>query len=209
MFHDLRGLISKTESLHAVSARKFLVENPLGVFILAIFSGLATAGIIAVWSQVRTGSLTSYFTNIPQLYWLVVGVILLMIVILGLVRARLRAISPRGVFVAIPENPPGGWQDVSEMNYAGVKWKIQLPRRAPWEYPDTHARNLRSDRMQVAVPPRCPSCGTELEQSKSFFWGYKWKCPSCGFSKRNGRSYYDERESVERIARRQMETQTS
>jgi len=87
----------------------------------------------------------------------------------------------------------------TEIDYAGVRWNVGMPYQGC-----TNPSQLR-----VKIPPRCPRCFTELEQSKSKLRGYVWKCARCNFKKRNNKSYWDERGSVEKIGRRIWEENTS
>lgn len=59
--------------------------------------------------------------------------------------------------------------------------------------------------VEVKIPPRCPKCKTELEQSKSFWGGRNWKCPRGDFTNKSKKSFYELSESLEKIVRRDWE----
>ena len=69
--------------------------------------------------------------------------------------------------------------------------------------------DIESENIEVEIPPRCPQCKTELEETKKFWGGYKWGCVNCGFTKKNSESWYIERDRVEKIAKRKFEMERS
>ncbi len=84
---------------------------------------------------------------------------------------------------------------IATIDHSDVKWEIGIP------YPGCSNKS----QLHTKLPPRCPECQTELDQEKSKVGGYVWKCVRCNFKKRNKKSYWDEREGVEKIARRLWE----
>jgi ribosomal protein L37AE/L43A len=95
---------------------------------------------------------------------------------------------------------PFGWELLGTLKYLGVTWRITAPKDDPWG-------SFSISRIEVETPPRCSRCGTEIEQSHSFWGGYIWKCVGCNFKKRNGDSYYDEGRRAGKIARNKFEKQ--
>jgi len=89
-------------------------------------------------------------------------------------------------------------QKVGGVDHAGVKWDIVASKPSAYEPESEYERRL-PEICDVNVPPKCPNCGVELEQTKSRIYGYIWKCVGCGFSKRNTDSYYTESKRALRI----------
>jgi len=92
----------------------------------------------------------------------------------------------------------GSLQTVGNLDYRGVKWDVKAPLPSAYEPPEEYEKRL-PDIIDVEVPPKCPMCGVELEESKGLIYGYIWKCVDCGFSKRNKDSYYTEYKRAEKI----------
>lgn len=82
-------------------------------------------------------------------------------------------------------------QTVGVVEHAGVKWDIVAPKPSTFEIESDYVSRLPK-MIDVSTPPKCPSCGVELEETKSRIYDYIWKCVGCGFSKRNKDSFYTE-----------------
>ena len=117
----------------------------------------------------------------------------------------MKAIEPSGVHGSTGSR--WGYEDIGNIDHAGVKWRIIAPLPPPpslYRGPDLTPSGIR-----VRTPPRCPECETQIEESKSFWGGYVWNCPDCDFKKRSKRSYYRVKDNVEKIAQRWVEKQFS
>ena len=98
-------------------------------------------------------------------------------------------------------------QTVGGVEYAGVKWDIIAPKPSTYEFESEYEKRLPKI-IETRTPPICPSCGVELEETKSRIYGYIWKCVGCNFSKRNKDSYYTESKRALRIWKGACETGT-
>jgi len=128
--------------------------------------------------------------------------LILVIIILGIGSFGLiYGIKGRGSYSSLVSsfNDYKNYINVIEVDYAKVKWQVGMPFRGA----------INPSQPRAKIPPRCPKCLTELEQKKSQIRGYVWNCVSCGFKTKNNRSYWDERGSVEKIARRTWEESSS
>lgn len=96
--------------------------------------------------------------------------------------------------------------DINEIEYNGVKWTIRAPPPIQFEIEPEYLRRIVNS-IDVKVPPKCPKCGLELEQSKNWLFGYTWKCIDCGFTKKNKDSYYVESERAQKICKRDLESE--
>jgi ribosomal protein L37AE/L43A len=171
---------------------------PLVVLILA-------PSLIGILSKLNTGEWMSWFMSIPKIYWGNIGFLFFLWIIIIIIRIRLKQInkSNTGPMISVIKNPIYGWLNIGAIEYAGALWRLNAPKPGPFiafEPSDVSPSNI-----EVDLPPRCPKCETELEESKCFFSGYIWKCVKCGFRKKNKNSYYIESERVEKIARRDWE----
>ena len=103
--------------------------------------------------------------------------------------------------------PLFGYTKIGTIKYAGVKWQIKAPVPSPTlPFLDPSQPSLSS--IEVGLPPLCPNCQTELEESKRrILPGYTWRCVNCGFTKNNRNSFYQEKDRVKRIARSEIEKQ--
>jgi len=166
---------------------------------------LLTPVAISIGSKIVTGDWLKWFVLIPNILWIVSGLFILLWIIVIAIRKRVKQLrkldANSGIFV-IP-NPFWKWIPIGELNYAGVVWIFCAPAPDPWE--DLNPSRIYSSSIVVKIPPRCPRCGTEIEESHSFWGGYIWRCVKCGFRKRNRGSYYKESDRAEKIAKREWE----
>ena len=150
-----------------------------------------------------TGSLRNLLQ--PSLSNVIILMASLILTILGFaIHRRLKRIRSNrfGPMVSVVSTPAFGWMDIGTYTYKGVKWTVQKP--APSPFSSDEGLTLSPNEIEVELPPRCPICGTELEEKKRFLWGHKWFCVGCKFTKVNSESYYTESERVERIIRRDI-----
>jgi ribosomal protein L37AE/L43A len=163
--------------------------------------------VTAAGSAFATGDWWQWFGSVPVALWmaLAAGTVFWIAAIQRLKHLQQGSGSPVS-FIAVPYD---GWHVVDQTSYADVLWNVRIPRPSKW---DLDPRPVEPHDLDIATPPRCPKCKTELEEARSFWGGYVWRCVACGFSKRNRESYYREAERVEKIVRRQYElylTQTT
>jgi len=182
-----------------------LLEDLFKSLVVALVVAVLTPVVVAVGSRAATGDWTAWFRSVPWWVWTIACALMIAWVAALLVKrrkARLRQTS--GPLIGIVSTPLYGWVEVGRIPYQRVIWVVRLPAPPPWGWSPEEAPGGAGD-VDVSTPPRCPLCGTELEESRSFWWGYNWNCVSCGFSKRNRESFYTEVYRVERLARRDLE----
>jgi ribosomal protein L37AE/L43A len=158
----------------------------------------------------NTGSWTIWFARIPRAWWIIAGLFIFVWLLTIAIRKRVKRFRSldAGPGISVSRTPLFGWIPIGTLKYAEVLWKIRAPApepMAPWTR--LNRSEISPSCIEVEIPPRCPKCETELEQSHSFWGGCIWKCVQCGFQKRNKDSYYKEEERVEKIARRNWEKQ--
>lgn len=133
----------------------------------------------------------SFLTKGDYFYWVynsplreIVLALSILLPVLVLVFIRLKTLNQKnvGMFTI----PIWGFEDIGIIQYENVKWIVMSPREGP---PPCRV-DTSPQRIQIRTPPRCLKCGTEIEQSHSFWGGYIWKCVGCGFKKRSQDSYY-------------------
>jgi ribosomal protein L37AE/L43A len=186
-----------------------IIQFLLQKIVAPLVVGLLTPIIIGIASKINTGDWTKCFGLIPKTLWIIFGVVIFLWVIIIAIRNRVKQLQELDVGPGayyITSDPPFGWVTIGKLNYAGVVWRVREPASpVPWE--PFNSSRISPSSIEVEIPPRCPKCETELEESHSFWGGYIWKCVMCGFQKRNRDSYYREKDRVEKIARREWEKQ--
>jgi hypothetical protein len=181
-----------------------LLEILLKSIVAPLVVVVLTPTALALGSRFCTGDSTAWFRSFPWWMWTVACVLIIAWVAVILVNRRRACLRRQGGrLIASLSGPIGGWVKVGHMPYQGVLWVVRLPAPPRWGLAPQEAP-LPAD-VDVSAHPRCPLCGTELEESKSFWGGYNWKCVGCGFSKRNRETFYTEASRVERLARRDFE----
>lgn len=128
--------------------------------------------------------------NFPYI-WLLIPISLIVIgIIIIIIRFRqIKSGYVGGLVFGVHDYPTK-----YEYDYEGVIWRIGIRDIA-----------MSASDVEVKIPPRCPNCKTELEQSKSFWGGRKWKCPRGDFMKKSKKSFFELSESIEKIVRRDWE----
>jgi len=92
------------------------------------------------------------------------------------------------------------------MRHEDVDWRIvSLVSWMDEALPPEH----RHPTLHVETPPRCPKCGTELNQSQAFLGSWHWVCPAGDFSTRSSRSFALVAGDVLKLARRTLENRDS
>lgn len=181
------------------------IQSLLDRVIYPLLVSLLTPVAVAVGSKIVTDDWTKWFRLIPKPAWVILGLVILLWVVIILIRKRLKRLEElnAGPAAIVTFFPRYGWMEVAKLNYAQVVWRVHAPTPFPWTA--FEPSNIAPSSIEVATPPRCPNCETELEESRSFVVGYVWRCVRCGFKKRNRDSYYREAERAEKIARREWE----
>ena len=167
--------------------------------ILLVLSIVLPPILSTYWSYLQTGDYFYWFSNYP-LREISLGLTVLCF-ILALTFIRLKMINQNrfGVHTASRY----GYEEIgSSIEYEGLKWRIIAPRAGPYDRSDL---DTSPNRLRIRMPPRCPKCETEIEQSQSFWGGYVWKCVACGFKKKSRDSFNTVKERVEKIAQRLAE----
>lgn len=180
---------------------KNIFENIIAPLVVAIL----TPVVIALGSRATKGDYLEWFTSIPTWVYYVFAAMVVVWVITVLIQKRRKSLQKEALPIGVIRTPLYGWMNVGEIKYSGVVWRIEAPdpgpamsRRGPLVTP----KDLR-----VSMPPRCPKCKTELDQHKRFIGGYRWKCDMCNFKSWRWSSFYDKKNAVMRIARREVEKQ--
>ena len=173
---------------------QFLRDQIVAPLVVTVLASI----IIGIASQISTGYWMTWFDLIPITAWKIFGIIIILWIIIA--RSKQLQKSNTGPRVIIG---PLKWTPIGKLPFAGVVWKLRASEFALME------RTIRPNidvEIDVEIPPRCPECETELEESHSF-WGlwYNWSCVRCGFQKRNRHSYYQEQERAKKLARREWE----
>ncbi|MFX0208573.1 MAG: hypothetical protein ACFFDT_21505 [Candidatus Hodarchaeota archaeon] len=177
------------------------IEDLLNKLIYPLLVAFLTPLLASLGSYFITGDVLNWFSRIPDWGWnAFVGFIGVWIIIV-LIRNRLESIKPSGVRATTISRY--GYEEIGEIDYEGVKWKVIAPLPHPSSF--NRSPDLTPSRIRVSIPPRCPECGTKLEESKSFWGGYNWECVGCGFKKRSRESYYTIDDRVEKLAQRDVE----
>jgi len=126
-------------------------------------------------------------------YWLIIGIIIsIFVFLLYLIYKRMKFIklydlkNTENVVYDIE------WMEGEVIEYEGVKWQTMIPRIP---------LGTLTPEIAVVPVPRCPNCGTELEEHVGFWGGYIWECVNCGFKKRNKHNFDRESARVLKIAK--------
>jgi len=99
---------------------------------------------------------------------------------------------------------PLALQKIDTVEYQGVAWDIVAPARLPRETPEEYAKRLPTV-GEARIPPKCPKCCVQLEETKGMIYGHIWRCVSCGFKKRNRDPFFTEAVRAEKIWRGKTE----
>jgi ribosomal protein L37AE/L43A len=168
---------------------------------------LLTPIIIGIASKVSTGDWIKWFSLIPRAARIIFGLVIFLWVIVIAIRSRVKQLQnlDAGPAIFVISTPIFGLVTIGKLNYAGLVWVIRAPAPALWK--SFTPSEISPSSIEVETPPRCPKCGTEIEESHSFWGGYIWRCVRCDFKKRNRNNYYREEERAEKVARREWEEQ--
>jgi len=180
-----------------------LFEELIIPLVLAVLTPVA----IALGSKIVSGSWTEWIERVPIPAWRAFGTVMFLWIAGVLVYKRLKAVRKSEIdYLPSGLIPPYGWAEVDELEHAGVLWTVRAPAPEPWETFDPVS--VSSSELNIATPPKCPKCRTELEERLRFFGGYKWECIRCGFKKRNKDDCYREERRALRLAKSDWESQS-
>ena len=177
---------------------KWLLENIFLPILLIVLTPIITG----IASKVSTDNWFKLFATTPVLVWVILAIIFIPWIVFA-IHHRIKHLqkenwSPR----PLRFEPSGGWETIYKVEHAGVVWNVRVPVQASTfkrrEVPTLNA-------LDIEIPPRCPDCGTELEETKSFWGWYVWKCVNCGFRKRNRDNCFKEERRVIKLARKRFE----
>ncbi len=180
---------------------RFLFDRLL----LPLIVALLTPAVLGFASKLRTGEWINLFGRVSPMFWRVFATFIFLWIVVVLVRARLREVRRRNSppKVLVSGTSLLGWKSVMKVRYAGVMWIVKAP--VSESSSSFNPTKVPASGIRVVIPPRCPRCGTELEESFSFWGWYVWQCVGCGFRRRSREGFYREGERAERIARREWE----
>jgi ribosomal protein L37AE/L43A len=168
-----------------VKSASWLFDKVIAPLLVIVLAPAATA----LGSLVLTGNWTLWFRQYPiPIAVATTGLLIVAAILL----ARRREPTPTSYLMMVGG---GGyrWQKIGNIEHAGVLWEVGAP--GLWR------RSELPSLIDVALPPRCPACKTELEETR-LMWGFHlWKCIRCGFRKRSKESYYTEQERARKIAK--------
>ena len=172
------------------SAREVLVGA------LALIVG---TGALSLGSKVITGEWTQWLRVLPSWAWGVTAVALL-IAAAATVAARTgrrpvshTVVRARGIQI-------GGWTINAEGSFHSVSWRYVAAARGVPSLNPPAPEDVDIDSLEVRIPPLCPRCRTELEETRPLGF-FRWTCVGCGWSKLGKRSFYEVAESAERFLR--------
>ena len=177
---------------------KWLLEH-LFIPILLI---ILTPTITVIASQVFTGDSSRLFAATPVAVWVILAVTLIPWTGYA-IRHRIKHIRRENWSLKpLKLQPREGWETINKIEHAGVIWQVRVPIRTS----TIRGRETRTlDDLDVQIPPRCPDCGTKLDETKSLCFGYVWECVECGFRKRNRDHFSREERRVIKRAERWFE----
>ncbi len=180
------------------------INQKLWDIIKLVITALLPTIITVIGSQITTGDWRVWFSYvpfaiIPLATWQILFLFFFIFIIIIFIYKRIKYLKNIDSPIAIGfPSAPFGWISLGTLEYRGVTWRVTAPKDEPWG-------NYSISRIEVETPPRCSKCGTEIEQSHSFWGGYIWKCVGCNFEQRNRDSYYDEGRRAGKIARNEFE----
>lgn len=89
---------------------------------------------------------------------------------------------------------------LDDLNHAGVNWPIIAQFNSLETVP-----TLNPNDVVVENPPRCPRCGTQLEQKLNFWGWWAWRCVGCKFRMKSRDGFNVEAQRALVLARRRLE----
>jgi hypothetical protein len=180
-----------------VEKMKYVLQTIVRAMLETLGCSLGTA----IWSKVQTGDWSALLQQTSWTVWACIGVAFL---VFHLVHGRLRNMRnalPGPILLTSNSFLPR--TVVGKVTHAGVVWTIVAPGPLLWH--DPQRWTAAPFTIEAVTPPLCPKCGTEIEETPSFWGGVKWTCIACDFRKRNLAATYLEADRAGKIARREIE----
>ncbi len=173
------------------------------LFLLPLFIGMLIQVFALILRLIFTKDsantdATNFFIDIPFYYYIISTICLALIAFVIIKLSAQKKNTPLGIYKSLA----GTLIDIATLKHEGVFWKIKIPVYKPT---DRIFPNVRLDEIQVEIPPRCPICKCELEETNGVIRKYVWKCPNKDYKKRSGKSFYDIEPTVKKISRRELE----
>ena len=183
---------------------KFLLYKILDNIIALIVVGVVFPSVTFLGSIISTGDWLDWFAAIPVPVRITLAGLLVSWILFIAIRRRTRHLRKENWSPPKPPRfiPAEGWETIHKIEYANVVWQVRVPVRTS----TFRGREVPTiDDLDIEIPPRCPDCGTKLEETKSFWGWYVWKCIKCGFRKRNRDDFFKEERRVIKLAERWFE----
>lgn len=174
-----------------------LFEKIIIQILVTLFIPIAAA----IGSKLATGDWLEWFAAPKNLVWVILAIILW--VVGSAIYRRIKHLREQNQPpVSLRFARSGGWKTIHKIKHAGVNWHVRIPVD---DYALKDRERPTVSDLDIEIPPRCPECGTKIEETESFWPGYIWKCVKCGFHKRNRDSYLKEERRVTNLAERWFE----
>ena len=97
------------------------------------------------------------------------------------------------------------WEELRRVAHNGAIWVVLRDAASPEAKQQRAGNHPGGAQRRVLIPPRCPRCEAELEESRRLFRGYAWRCGGCGFRTESKDSFSQTKAQVERLQRRLRE----
>jgi ribosomal protein L37AE/L43A len=146
-----------------------ILQETLVRVVMALLGLLAAAG--AAWWF--AGAPALHLDRVPWWLWIIAAAIVGALLYAGIRALWASRSHGGGAFAVTSRRWIFGSEPVLQMEHAGVLWEV----RAPVDFRGA----VDALSAEAMVPPRCPKCKTEIEESPSRVRGYVWRCPECGF----------------------------
>ena len=178
-----------------------MLNSALTPVLVTLFAALAAPLI----SWLKTGSFVEIFKEIPLHIWiffLLVVIVWFFGTLISKRYAKIKLYNSSSIVIGDVGFSGYDLKTIDEFPYKKVIWEIQHPIASSWM---SYSPNFSPENIKITIPPRCPTCRTELEETKSFWGGYKWRCVNCGFKQKNKEDWYTEAQRVKKLAKRGLE----
>ena len=106
--------------------------------------------------------------------------------------------------MTVDRDPAPSWEELRRVAYKGAIWVVQRDAMSPEAKQQAAGDYPGGSQRRVLIPPKCPQCEAELEESRRLFRGYAWSC-GCGFRTESKDSFLQTKAQVERLQRRLRE----
>jgi ribosomal protein L37AE/L43A len=161
-----------------------------------------------VISKIKTGGWFTYFKIYKVEFIVVVGLILLIWFALLVVYKLSKQIAERNHYSGMHvQTPEYGWKYLQNENYKKVIWRPRIPLFWGPDIQPQEITKINFDELEIEVPPRCPKCETELDETKTIWGWFRWKCPECGFTTRKIYNANFHSDQLTKVVKRKTERQ--